>query len=133
MNPCLHHEATRAIQSVRVKFNALKEMLADWKGVIQGLNLLVYPRIEDPVSSSLVLNHFLTVLSINMSINYTTRTVCWSLRELSRTEWRTTNLFGVPINIQTITKLSIREIVWKFYPKLEGRLDNREKFVIWTL
>ncbi len=39
------------------------------------------------------LNHFLTTLSTNMSINHTVRVVCPSLRESSRTEWRDTNLF----------------------------------------
>ena len=33
-------------------------------------------------------------MSTNKTINYTARTVCPSLREPSRAEWRTTNLFG---------------------------------------
>jgi hypothetical protein len=39
------------------------------------------------------LNHFLTALSTNMSINYTARVVCPSLREPSGAEWRVTKLF----------------------------------------
>ena len=39
------------------------------------------------------LNHFLTALSTNMSINCTARAVRPSLREPSRAEWRVTNLF----------------------------------------
>ena len=41
------------------------------------------------------LNHFLTPLSTNMSINYTTWVVRPALREPSRVEWRVTNLFWV--------------------------------------
>jgi hypothetical protein len=36
---------------------------------------------------------FLTDLSTNISINYTVRVVCPSLREPTRAEWRVTNLF----------------------------------------
>jgi hypothetical protein len=39
------------------------------------------------------LKSFLTALSTNMSINYTARAVCPSLREPFRAEWRATNLF----------------------------------------
>ncbi len=46
---------------------------------------------------------FFTNLSTNISINYTVRVVCPSLREPTRVEWRDTNLFWVPIKSQTTT------------------------------
>ena len=39
------------------------------------------------------LKSFFTALSTNISINYTARAVCPSLREPTRAEWRATNLF----------------------------------------
>ena len=39
------------------------------------------------------LKSFFTALSTNISINYTARAVCPSLRESTRAEWRVTNLF----------------------------------------
>ncbi len=50
---------------------------------------------------------FFTALSTNISINYTERAVCPSLREPIRTEWRSTNLFWVSIRRQTTTTLSV--------------------------
>ncbi len=39
------------------------------------------------------LKSFFTALSTNISMNYTARVICPSLRESTSAEWRTTNLF----------------------------------------
>jgi hypothetical protein len=56
------------------------------------------------------LKSFFTALSTNTSINYTVRTVCPSLREPTRAEWRDTNLFWVPIKSQTTTWTSLIKV-----------------------
>ena len=54
------------------------------------------------------LKSFFTALSTNISINYTARAVCPSLREPTRAEWRATNLFWSankkPNYYNTVTK-----------------------------
>jgi hypothetical protein len=47
----------------------------------------------DRITRVFRLKSFFTALSTNISINYTERSVCPSLREPTRAEWRDTKLF----------------------------------------